>query len=75
MRVVFAVVGLVFTLLGIAVAFALRLAPTDDGRGIDSTGGWMLVAAGLGLGVVSLLGAPRHTGTIGQRRLTGKSAP
>lgn len=73
MRALFAVVGLVFTLLGIAVAFALRLAPTDSGRGIDSTGGWVLAAAGLGLCVVAVLGAS-HTATIGQRRLTRKSA-
>lgn len=73
MRVVFAFVGLVFTLLGIAVAFALRLAPTDDGRGIDSTGGWVLTAVGLGLGLVAVW--PGHDRTIGQRVGAGKSAP
>lgn len=72
MRALFAVVGLVFTLLGIAVAFALRLAPTDDGRGIDSTGGWVLAAVGLGLGLVAVW--PGHDRTIGQRGLTRKSA-
>jgi hypothetical protein len=72
LRVVLAFAGFLATLLGLAVAFALRLAPTDDGRGIDSAGGWALAAAGIGLCVVAVW--PRHTGTIAPHRLTRKSA-
>ena len=73
MRALLSILGFALTMLGLAVVYALRIAPTDDGRGIERAGGWMLVAAGLGLGVVSLLGAS-HTGTIGQRVGAGKSA-
>ncbi len=72
LRVVLAFAGLLATLLGLAVAFALRFAPTDDGRGIDSAGGWMIVAVGVGLCVVAAW--PRHTGTIGQR-VGGRQVP
>lgn len=69
MRALLSMLGFAFTMLGLMVAFLL------EDAGADPAGGWMLVAAGLGLGVVSLLGAPRHTGTIGQRVGAGKSAP
>ncbi len=73
MRAVFAVLGFALTLVGLAVTFALRYAPTADGHHIDDAGGWMLAAAGLGLCVVAVLGAS-HTGTIGQR-VGGRQVP
>lgn len=72
LRIALAFAGFLATLLGLAVAFALRLAPTDDGRGIDSAGGWMLAFVGLGLCAVAVW--PRHTGTIGQR-IGGRQVP
>ncbi len=67
LRVVLAFAGLLATLLGLAVAFALAA------EGFDTAGGWMLAAAGLGLCVVAVLGAS-HTGTIGQR-VGGRQVP
>jgi hypothetical protein len=69
LRVAIAFAGFTFTVLGLGVALAL------DAEGFDDAGGWMLAAAGVGLCVVAVMGAPRHTGTIGQRIGAGKSAP